>query len=477
MNRQDKRLQEILEQIEAGADPNAVIASLPPDEAAELGSLIRLAVTLRSLPHPTMYSSSDARTALPRSVEAAARKLRAEQRRETGPHTDRPRWRQVASRAYVLGFAALMLAIFAGVFILPSLINNRATTPTPTAITETVTPSATHEATEVAPTVPPPTAIPYLFSVLGDGPVIRHRTAQWDHSFTDPGAVIVQDGSLLMFRNGGKEFPGEYRNIPMSSEDGVKWSPAAVQPTFSSKDIPWPNEVAQVTSAITLDDGTWAIYFYTLDKTTAKPIALIGRAVGPTVSGPWTVEPEPVLQPGGPSTWDEEGVSDPSVIKFGGQYHMYYTGADRNSYKSIGLATSPDGVTWTKLTDPNAAYRVRYGGPVFGPGPKGEWDSYWVMQPSVISTPDGLVMLYFSVANSMNQRQRFGLATSEDGLHWTRYANNPVFATAAIPSARDINRGVLTYFKGAYLLYLEVRPGNGTVSDIWLAKHEGRLLP
>ena len=53
---------------------------------------------------------------------------------------------------------------------------------------------------------------------------------------------------------------------------------------------------------------------------------------------------------GGGSGFDAQHVCDPSVLKVGSTYYMYYTGAeaDHPYGSAIGLATSPDGRTWTR---------------------------------------------------------------------------------------------------------------------------------
>ena len=72
-------------------------------------------------------------------------------------------------------------------------------------------------------------------------------------------------------------------------------------------------------------------------------------------------------------------------------------------------------------------------------GPPGEWDSLLVGRPSVLHE-DGLFKLWYDgredlppgplaeTAPTSPTSQRFvGYATSTDGLHWTKYARNPVF--------------------------------------------------
>ncbi|MCI0397088.1 MAG: hypothetical protein L0332_14195 [Chloroflexi bacterium] len=118
----------------------------------------------------------------------------------------------------------------------------------------------------------------------------------------------------------------------------------------------------------------------------------IWRATAPAPEGPWTAAPEPVLEPGRPGAWDSQLVEHPNVLKTEGGYLMFYNGSSAAVRGSsfVGLATSADGIQWTKYDDP-ATTEARYAGsdPVFGPGPAGDWDSRTVWQPRVVQTTDG----------------------------------------------------------------------------------------
>jgi hypothetical protein len=57
----------------------------------------------------------------------------------------------------------------------------------------------------------------------------------------------------------------------------------------------------------------------------------------------------PILSPGGPGAFDENGVGEPAVWQFHGFYWMLLTGRDRGERRRLGLARSTDGVHWRKL--------------------------------------------------------------------------------------------------------------------------------
>jgi hypothetical protein len=91
----------------------------------------------------------------------------------------------------------------------------------------------------------------------------------------------------------------------------------------------------------------------------------------------------------------------------GTTYHCYY---DYDSSTKFGHATSSDGVTWTNDTANN---------PVLSIGPE-TYDNATLCVPNVWKEDSAWYMLY------RGNDVRMCLATSEDGLVWTKYAGNPV---------------------------------------------------
>ena len=114
----------------------------------------------------------------------------------------------------------------------------------------------------------------------------------------------------------------------------------------------------------------------------------------------------PVLSTGGPGAWDSGGVNASEVMKDGDTYEMWYMGQDGTW--SIGRATSPDGVSWTKDAS----------NPVLQSGPDGSWDAGMVLSPCVIR--DGSTYKMWYTGMDGNAILRIGYATSGDGVNWTK---------------------------------------------------------
>ena len=88
----------------------------------------------------------------------------------------------------------------------------------------------------------------------------------------------------------------------------------------------------------------------------------------------------PVLESGGPGSFDERGLGEPAVWQSNGFYWMLFTGRDAREYRRIGLARSTDGIDWEKQ-------------PVVFSGAR-EWDSKVICDPTVL-VENGQIRVWF----------------------------------------------------------------------------------
>jgi predicted GH43/DUF377 family glycosyl hydrolase len=124
-------------------------------------------------------------------------------------------------------------------------------------------------------------------------------------------------------------------------------------------------------------------------------------------------EPTIVLGPNTASGWEDD-INRPVVIKFGGQYQMWYTGqAKGKSY--IGHATSVDGITWKRSSDK----------PVLSP--QEPWEKVAVMCPHVLYDAEAKLYRMWYSGGEQYEPNAIGHATSRDGLTWTRHGKGPIF--------------------------------------------------
>lgn len=122
-----------------------------------------------------------------------------------------------------------------------------------------------------------------------------------------------------------------------------------------------------------------------------------------------------VLSPPIAGAGDNDGVEDPSVIKVGSTYVMYYTGtAEDGSAPQIFQATSPDGSTWT---------RANGGAPVLSPT-VGAFDEFGVQGPEVVhDAADAVTPYRMWYAGQGSTFGAIGYATSTDGVSWTKHTD------------------------------------------------------
>jgi predicted GH43/DUF377 family glycosyl hydrolase len=155
--------------------------------------------------------------------------------------------------------------------------------------------------------------------------------------------------------------------------------------------------------------------------------------------------------------WDSTSVWRPCVVKQGSAFLMWYSGTNDSYIVNIGLATSPDGTSWTRYAE----------NPVLTPGAPGEWDQNSVHDAWVIYDKGKYKMWYSGQIWQSNQlaTNQIGYATSLDGIHWTKYGGNPVLSPGPAGSFDDlyVDRPIVVVTGSSYLMFYVGTPktGNG----------------
>lgn len=129
----------------------------------------------------------------------------------------------------------------------------------------------------------------------------------------------------------------------------------------------------------------------------------------------------PVLTAGAPGSFDEMGVTDPAIVLHEGTFHLYYSGKSAAGLEQIGLATSQDGVTFERHSRT----------PVIAADPDGP-DAARASDPTVFVDEGRFICLYSS--QPAGGAEVTSLATSPDGIHWTKHGRNPVITSGHDPS-------------------------------------------
>jgi predicted GH43/DUF377 family glycosyl hydrolase len=165
-----------------------------------------------------------------------------------------------------------------------------------------------------------------------------------------------------------------------------------------------------------LADGDQLLYWY--EAGNPFGIALARSSDGMA----WKKVDGPVLSAGPFASWDELGVADPYVIRAGEEFYLFYTGMDRARRQRLGVARSRDGARWEKLRS----------NPILELGEPGAFDETGLGEPAVWASGGSYWMLY--TGRNRGERRRMGLASSSDGVHWSR---DPGFVPIAGGEAWD----------------------------------------
>lgn len=180
----------------------------------------------------------------------------------------------------------------------------------------------------------------------------------------------------------------------------------------------------------------------------------------------WNIHSEPLIDVGEAGSWDETHALDPATVMHNGRVYLYYTGVSPLADRAVCLATSDDGMKFTKYeknpvaiggapevvikdstfylyywkqVPGKAGFQIHVAtstdGYVFSEvesvalpvGPDTSWDSFTVETPRIMYEGGLYYMIY--CGSDMHKDYPFsaGLATSEDLIHWEKYSKNPIF--------------------------------------------------
>jgi len=267
-----------------------------------------------------------------------------------------------------------------------------------------------------------PVAAPFRWTHierLPENPILQARPGTWESQWFIVDTVMKVDGRLWMYYDGAG--PNDKKTTALGlafSDDGIRWQRHPGNPIWT-KEGNWSNFLRDV--RVHRFEGEPGFWMYYSDGDRHIDLARSDDGVH------WKNIPEnPVLKPS--QDW-EDLVMQESVLKRGpGQWMMWYSTYGRKA-RVTGLATSHDGIHWTKYQ----------GNPVLRIGAPGEWDDYSAFQPWVFYRHGYYHMIYTGSAGK-STRYEFGYAWSRDGIVWHKSADNPVFRVSAEKGAWDAGK-------------------------------------
>lgn len=243
--------------------------------------------------------------------------------------------------------------------------------------------------------------------------------------FTGSAEIFVASGVLTQVELTMKRIKASVGQvlikIKWEEETAILWKDYIYNPVLTSSQSNW-DMGGVFTPRFIYDDNVYKMWYGGLGS---AGMNYIGYAFS-TDGKKWikTVQ-QPVLKPGAKGQWDDASVQIGAVIKINGTYYMYYNGWGTNSSNnsSIGLATSADGISWTKSSQPV----IEKNG-----------DENYLAANSVLQAGN-MYYLYYSYINSKTMNWTVGVAFSQNGKEWTRYSNNPILTST---QSWEQNQGV-----------------------------------
>ena len=249
--------------------------------------------------------------------------------------------------------------------------------------------------------------VEYEWSVNANPVIPRGPAGAFDSVDALNPSVVLRNGSYWNFYSG---YDGKVWHTGLAvSSDGVAWTKRGR--VLSPDRHTWEGDYIAANGAV-LHDGSRFLHWYQGGRSPRIGLATSSDGVR------WSKHPEPVLDVGPRSSWDERGVADPYVIHLGEWYYLYYLGQDRARRQRLGVARSRDGVGWQKYL----------GNPILELGAPGRFDETGLGEPAVWNEQGWYWMLY--TARDRKEFRRLGLARSRDGVHWSRVTEQPVLAGA-----------------------------------------------
>ena len=197
-----------------------------------------------------------------------------------------------------------------------------------------------------------------------------------------PGAVVLEGRVHLFYQT--------YGNGPRDaichavSTDGVTFMRDALNPVFRPRGA-WTSGRA-IDAEARAFNGKLLLYFATRDPNMVTQMVGVASADLTSDFGPaaWTqLRDGPVLKPELP--WERKCIEAPTVIQRDGKLFMFYAGGYNNEPQQIGVASSADGVTWTRLSS----------APLLPNGKPGEWNASESGHPGIFGDTDGATWLFF----------------------------------------------------------------------------------
>ena len=277
--------------------------------------------------------------------------------------------------------------------------------------------------------------------------VLDHGPAgSWDDRGVGRPSVIYSGSSFTMWYSGvgsdanTKNWYGIGRAI---STDGITWSRDVDHPVLKPGSAgAWDSGglPARGGGVVIFDEGIYKMWYDGVAKNGTTLTIQIGYATSEDGINWQKYSGNPVLSPGVPGSFDDQMIFDPTVVRTGSSYLMYYASVSRSGMSAAGMATSSDGFHWTKK------------GQVQMPTEQ-TWDS-GERSLSSVTKLDTIFAMAYDGSQQKGQPTNIGLGMSRDGISWAAYKANPVISAGASWNSEGVFEGAVVTVGSNYYVYL-----------------------
>jgi hypothetical protein len=245
-------------------------------------------------------------------------------------------------------------------------------------------------------------------------------------------AARAADGGLVLvivWFGAGNEPP---RITISTSADGRTWD-VGMDHIFEGLEIGFDDPGPIPSAIVQLDDGSWQLYGWASANASGSAF-LTWRTSAPSLEGPWVLDGDDLLDAGPALDWDSFMAAAGSVLRTDDGFAMWFEGEPPGSSLrgDIGLATSPDGLAWTKHDDPATSDAPFVASdPVLATGTCGAPTSVAVEQPQVERVGERYVALFGGFGPGGEVMDVHG-AVSDDGRAWQCGNAAPIVPSSAL---------------------------------------------
>lgn len=277
----------------------------------------------------------------------------------------------------------------------------------------------------------------------GNPVIVPGERGSWDDLYVIMAFVLEYDDTIYLYYTAYNRAGNRALGLATST-DGYHFTKYPSNPILTGDGEGYDAFGVAQAQVLKADTG-WVMYFNGREIAGFSSGPAIGRAMAPSLKGPWIKGKDPVLTTGRKGEWDSDFIYLGPVIKLNDTSYLLYYSAGEHLFPegdfSTGIATSKDGSQWIKYNDPSTRdHPFADSDPVLTPDHPGEI----ALICDVVGNKEGYGMYY-------NGASRY--AYSKYGIHWEKYRGKMPYSLEEDPHYRKLGKNADLGMQGNKLLF------------------------